>query len=91
MAVLPVTVGCEAQEAGLLGYRRQLQLVVGVGAGSAACPVLQRRICPLNSALGQVPPLLSKSPILHDDQKPDKETDVKAGFSVQQAQSSKNK
>lgn len=63
----------------------------GVGAGSVACPALRRHIFPLNSALGQVPPLLSKSLISHEDQKPDEETDVKAGFSVQQPQSSKNK
>lgn len=91
MAVLPVAVGCEEWEAGLSGYGRQLQLVVGVGAGSVACPALRRPIFPLHSALGQVPPLFLKSILSHGDQKPGERADVRAGFFVQQTQSSKNK
>lgn len=57
-----------------------MQLVVGVGAGSVACPALWRHVFPLHSALGQVPPLLSKSFISHEDQKPVEGADVSAGF-----------
>ena len=70
VAVLPVAVGCKEGEAGS-GYGRQLQRVVGVGAGSLACPALWRHVFPLHSALGQVPPLLSKSFLSRGDQKLD--------------------
>lgn len=80
VAVSPVAVGCKEGEAGLLGYGRQLQLVVGVGAGSVACPALRRHVFPLRLALHQVPPLLSKSFISHKDQKSDEGADVSAVF-----------
>lgn len=95
VAVLPVTVGCKEGEGELLGYGRQLQLVAGVGAGSVACPALWRHVFPQHLAFFQVPPLLSKSFISHEDQKSDEGADISAVcffFSfVQQLQSSKNK
>lgn len=88
--VLPVALDSK-WKAVLLGYGRQLQMVVGVGEGFVACPALQRHVFPPHSALSQVPPLLSKSFVSHEDQKPDEGADVNAGVFVQQSQSSKNK